>query len=108
MDAVSTNTRQNRGETAKLGPYSGSNSVTSNTVCPAIYAIAIAAIGMVQTFQPNGKVLVDLNADDNGGLINVFNKTGEDIAQIYADVYGSGVVWAGNRKGKGRELKPGP
>ena len=25
-----------------------------------------------------------------------------------ADDYGNGVVWAGNRKGMGRELKPGP
>ena len=36
MDAVSTNTRENRWETAKLGPYASSNSVTSTTVCAAI------------------------------------------------------------------------
>ena len=55
MDAVSTNTRQNRGETAKLGPYSGSNSVTSTTVYPAIYAIAIAAIGQVILHRPRSR-----------------------------------------------------
>ena len=54
--------------------------------------------------------LVELGstADGNGGLINVFNKTGEEIAHIYADEYGNRVVGAWNRKGKGRTLQPGP
>jgi hypothetical protein len=51
---------------------------------------------------------VILSTTPNGGLVEVINKTGEDIAQMYADEYGNGVVWAGNRKGKGRTLKPGP
>ena len=42
------------------------------------------------------------------GMIEVTNKTGEGIAQMYADDYGNGVVGAWNRKGKGRTLKPGP
>jgi hypothetical protein len=64
--------------------------------------------GTVETYQPNGKELVRLFASDNGGMVSVFNKTGEGIAQMKADEYGNGVVYAGNRKGMGRELKPGP
>ena len=47
-------------------------------------------------------------ADDTGGSLTVFNKTGEGIAQVKADDYGNGVVGAWNRKGKGRTLQPGP
>ena len=64
--------------------------------------------GAVTTYQPNGKELVTLSAHDSGGLVYVYNKTGESIAQMRADEYGNGVVWAGNRKGMGRTLKPGP
>jgi hypothetical protein len=49
-----------------------------------------------------------LGANDNGGVIEVLNNTGEAIGQINADDYGNGVVSAYNRKGKGRTLKPGP
>jgi len=41
-------------------------------------------------------------------MVAVYNKTDESIALMYTDDYGNGVVWAGNRKGIGRELKPGP
>ena len=41
-------------------------------------------------------------------MVQVSNKTGEAIANMYADEYRNGVVWAGNRKGEGRTLKPGP
>jgi hypothetical protein len=64
--------------------------------------------GGISTYQANGKDGVILSTTPNGGLVEVINKTGEDIAQMYADEYGNGVVWAGNRKGMGRELKPGP
>ena len=64
--------------------------------------------GTVSTYQPNGKELVTLNSTDSGGVVQVSNKTGEPIALMHADEYGNGVVWAGNRKGKGRALKPGP
>ncbi len=69
---------------------------------------ALGHNGTVQTFQPNGKVLVDLSAGDEGGVVNVYNKTGESIATMYADDYGNGVVGAYNRKGRGRTLEPGP
>ena len=38
--------------------------------------------GTVITFSPNGKQLVELGAasDDTGGLVHVYNKTGENIA----------------------------
>ena len=64
--------------------------------------------GIVTTYQPNGIELVNLTRNDNGGKVNVFNTTGERIAQVYADEYGNGVVYAGNRKGEGRTLRPGP
>ena len=64
--------------------------------------------GTVTTYQPNGKRLVDLTASDNGGLVYVYNKTGEDIVHMGADEYGNGLVGAWNRKGKGRTLQPGP
>ena len=64
--------------------------------------------GAVTTYQPNGKTLVELGVNPNGGLIDIINKTGESIANMYADEYGNGVVGAWNRKGKGRTLKPGP
>ena len=64
--------------------------------------------GTVSTYQPNGKELVTLNSTDSGGVVQVSNKTGEPIAQMRADDYGNGEVWAGDRKGDGRSLKPGP
>ena len=48
--------------------------------------------GTVQTFQPNGKVLVDLSAGDKGGVVNVYNKTGEAIAKMHADENGNGSI----------------
>ena len=59
--------------------------------------------GAVTTYTPSGK---ELGAAMEGGSVQVFNKTGESIGQIYADEYGNGVVGAWNRKGKGRTLKP--
>ena len=64
--------------------------------------------GNVTTYAPNGKELVALNATDTGGMIAVFNKTGDGVVQLRADEYGNGVVGAYNRKGKGRTLEPGP
>ena len=55
-----------------------------------------------------GDRLVALGAINNSGAISVFNKTGEDVVQVGVDEYGNGVVFAGNRKGKGRTLQPGP
>jgi len=51
---------------------------------------------------------VALNATDNGGLVEVSNKTGEPIVSMLADEYGNGVIGAWNRKGKGKTLQPGP
>ena len=64
--------------------------------------------GAVMLYQPNGKTMVELITNDDGGMVGVKNKTGEIIVGIKADEYGNGVVWAGNRKGKGNTLKPGP
>ena len=69
--------------------------------------------GTVTTYETNGselfgKILVDLTASPNGGLVEVFNTAGEDVVQMYADDYGNGVVGAYNRKGIGRTLESGP
>jgi hypothetical protein len=64
--------------------------------------------GRVTTYQPNGQPLLDLSGTENGGGIEVYNKTGEGIAQMVADEYGDGLVGAYDRKGKGRTLTPGP
>jgi hypothetical protein len=64
--------------------------------------------GAVTTWSAKGKELVALGANENGGAVAVSNKTGEGIVQMGADEYGNGVVGAYNRKGMGRELKPGP
>ena len=64
--------------------------------------------GMVLTQSAKGKYLVKLSSSDSGGLVYVYNKTGEFVAEMSADEYGNGLVGAWNRKGKGRTLKPGP
>ena len=67
-----------------------------------------AAMARSRPSVPNGKELVALGTSDNGGVINVVNKTGETVVQMYADEYGNGLVGAYNRKGRGRTLQPGP
>ena len=57
--------------------------------------------GMVATHQSDRKMLVALGVNDNGGLVVVSNKTGEGIAQMSADEYGNGVVGTFNPKAKG-------
>lgn len=63
-------------------------------------------IGLVSTY--NGKIgkelepLVVLGTTENGGSIDVYNKTGETVVTLEADDYGNGEVGAWNRKGKGR------
>ena len=49
-----------------------------------------------------------LSSLDNGGLIQVYNKTGEGIAQMGANYYRNGLFGAFNRIGMGRTLQPGP
>ena len=43
----------------------------------------------------------------DGGMVGVYNKTGEVVVQLHADEYGNGVVGAYDRKGMGRTLQPG-
>ncbi len=43
-----------------------------------------------------------VSSTDNGGAVEIYNKTGEGIVTIGADEYGNGEVGAWNRKGKGR------
>ena len=95
-----------------LGAADNGNGVVYTKSAKGKKMVDLSAIvsggGAISTYQPNGNELVMLGTSANGGLVEVFNKTGEGIAQMRADEYGNGVVWAGNRKGKGRTLKPGP
>ncbi len=46
--------------------------------------------------------------EDNGGLMEIYNKTNESVVQLRVDEYGNGLVGAYNRKGLGKTLTPGP
>ncbi len=73
--------------------------------------------GSIALYGPKGiiaggtlgkSVTISLGSSASGGAISIKNADGERVVQLYADKYGNGVVYAGNRKGKGRTLKPGP
>ena len=100
-----------RPETAKLLLMTFTYRMMSSCVaCPHLRKFSLLATAddsWGEKIQAMGKELVELSSSDNGGLVYVYNKTGESIAQMYADDYGNGVLWAGNRKGKGKTLKPG-
>ena len=50
---------------------------------------------------------MNITTDDYGnGLIQVYNKTMEEIATIGVDDYGNGEIGVWNRKGKGKTLQP--
>ena len=57
---------------------------------------------MKQFHEP---IQVEVGDDGTGFFFEGYNKTGEGVVQLFADDYGNGVVYAGNRKGKGRTLK---
>ena len=63
--------------------------------------------GILGIYNKAGEPQVTLGSDETGGILNIQNKTGEDVVQLYADEYGNGKVGAFNRKGKGRTLRPG-
>ncbi len=54
------------------------------------------------------KPLVHIGRDgrDGGGLVYVYNKTGEVVCAMKADAYGRGFIAAMDRKGRGPSLKP--
>ena len=64
--------------------------------------------GTITTYQPSGKEWVELGVGPNGGYVEVYNKIGENVVDLYADGYGNGVGGAWNRKGQGRTLQSGP
>ena len=67
---------------------------------------ALDGNGALITSSSSGNLLVGLGAHkDVGGLISVFNKTGEEVCTMYPDEYGNGVIGAWNRKGKGRKFE---
>ena len=66
--------------------------------------------GAAHTWRQNGARwrMVSGTESSNGGFVFAgFKRTGGIVVQLHADDYGNGVVGAYNRKGQGRELKPG-
>jgi len=61
-----------------------------------------------QSSSGRGPEAAWVSSFENGGSLAIWNKTGEEIVNAYADEYGNGIVGAWDRKGKGRTLKPGP
>ncbi len=51
-------------------------------------------------------VAMGRDSRDGGGLVYVYNKTGEIVCAMKADAYGRGFIAAMDRKGKGPSLKP--
>ena len=85
--------------------------ITNDEGMPVLWAgVSDNGNGQLTVKSKTGQDLIFAGAttEGNGFLFEGFNKTGEGVVQLYADEYGNGVVYAGNRKGKGRTLKPGP
>ena len=51
---------------------------------------------------------VIIGTTENGGSIDVYNKTLQGVVELRADDYGNGYIGSWDRKGKGRTLQPGP
>ena len=66
--------------------------------------------GQLTVNSKTGQKLIHAGAGGSGNGFGFagFNITGEGVGEIYADDYGNGVVYAGNRKGEGRTLESGP
>jgi hypothetical protein len=64
--------------------------------------------GMLTLWTGKGMPLMIMSDTENGGHVQIFNKTGETVVTLEIDEYGNGQVGAWNRKGMGRTLKPGP
>ena len=63
---------------------------------------------VVKNDEGDIQMLMAAPAGYSGGDLRIENKTGETVIRLSVDDYGNGVVYAGNRKGKGRTLQPGP
>ena len=63
--------------------------------------------GQLRVKNQSGQPLINagVSKSGNGALVELYNKTGESIVQLYADDYGNGVVGAYNRGGEGRTLE---
>jgi hypothetical protein len=48
--------------------------------------------GVLGIYNKAGEPQVTLGSDETGGILNIQNKTGEDVVQLYADEYGNGKV----------------
>ena len=64
--------------------------------------------GIVTTLSPKGRLLVGVGGGEDGGAIQLQNKTNEDVIQMLADEYGNGFLGVFDRKGMGRVIRPGP
>jgi hypothetical protein len=102
-------------ELVELGVATGGNGTLSTYSTKGKKLVELGVTtdsdGMLVVNSADGKKGVRLDGhsrENTGGLLNLYNKTGESVVQLSADEYGNGVVYAGNRKGKGRTLRSGP
>jgi hypothetical protein len=75
---------------------------------PGVQMFVVGDTPALYLNDSKGKPMVEVHSKNTGGILSVYNKTGERIVDLSADEYGNGVVGAWNRKGKGRTLTPGP
>jgi hypothetical protein len=65
--------------------------------------------GGIRVNAGTGKPRAMIATDENTGFVFYgMNKTDETVVSLTVDEYGSGHVYAGNRKGEGFELTPAP
>jgi hypothetical protein len=74
----------------------------------AVQLLSVGTAGAIFVNGFDGKFGVGLfgKGSDGGGAVEIYNKTGETVVQIYADEYGMGYLGAFDRQGKGRTLTP--
>lgn len=73
--------------------------------------VAINEVSGLAMYDSNGRLRTALTGsveEDNGGELQIFNKTKEGVVKLSVDEYGKGKIGVFDRKGKGRTLKPGP
>lgn len=62
--------------------------------------------GLISVFSRTGQEEARLVAAEKGGWLNIWNQSGDDVVQIYADEYGQGYIGVWDSRGQGRSLTP--
>ena len=77
--------------------------VSSNTGTDLIYAGADGGSGhgLLTVASKTGAKRTSIASDEDGFIFAGYNKTGDEVVQLYADEYGNGYIGAFDRKGNG-------